>query len=105
RQKIACWRMNYQHCGDMTFFPSFSFEQLYQGVRRCWRFGRKGPVTVNIVSALGESEVIDGLQRKQAQSEKMFSSLVRYMNNAIEMTSADGHSKTVAMPTWVQGEK
>lgn len=101
KPKIACWGMNYQHCGDMTFFPSFSFEQLYQGVRRCWRFGRTDPVTVHIVSALGESEVIDGLTRKQAQAETMFASLIRYMNDALAMTSADGHDTQTIVPEWL----
>ena len=101
KPKIACWGMNYQHCGDMTTFPSFSFEQFYQSVRRCWRFGRKGPVVVNVISALGEAEVIDGLTRKQKQAETMFASLVKYMNAALKMTSDDGHDKPVAVPPWL----
>lgn len=101
KPKIACWGMNYQHCGDMTFFPSFSFEQLYQGVRRCWRFGRKGKVTVDIVSALGEAEVIDGLTRKQEQAELMFASLVKHMNHSITMSSSDGHVNEMALPSWI----
>lgn len=102
KPKIACWGMNYQHCGDMTFFPSFSFEQLYQGVRRCWRFGRRDPVTVHVVSALGESEVIDGLTRKQEQAERMFASLVRHMNHAITMTSSDDHTNRIVTPNWLE---
>jgi hypothetical protein len=101
KPKIACWGMNYQHCGDMTFFPSFSFEQLYQGVRRCWRFGRKEPVTVHVVSALGESEVTEGLTRKQQQAERMFASLVRHMRDAMELTSSDGHTNEMIAPDWL----
>jgi hypothetical protein len=101
KPKIACWGMNYQHCGDMTIFPSFSFEQFYQAVRRCWRFGRKGKVTVNVVSALGESEVIDGLKRKQQQAETMFESLVKFMNHAVAMMSEDGHNKAAVAPPWL----
>ena len=41
KQKIAGWGMNWQHCSHMTTFPSHSFEQYYQGVRRCWRFGQQ----------------------------------------------------------------
>ncbi len=101
KPKIACWGMNYQHCGNMTIFPSFSFEQFYQAVRRCWRFGRIGPVTVNVVSALGEAEVIEGLKRKQQQAETMFESLVKHMNNAASMMSEDGHTKTAKLPGWL----
>ncbi len=105
KPKIACWGMNYQHCGEMAIFPSFSFEQFYQAVRRCWRFGRQGPVTVNVVSALGEAEVIDGLKRKQQQAETMFDSLVKYMNDSLAMVSEDGHTQQTTIPSWLQGEK
>lgn len=101
KPKIACWGMNYQHCGSMTFFPTFSFEQFYQGIRRCWRFGRKDPVTVNIVSAEGESRVIDGLSAKQKQAERMFSSLVRHMNDALALMGSDQHNRPAAQPAWL----
>lgn len=101
KPKIACWGMNYQHCGNMTFFPTFSFEQFYQGVRRCWRFGRRDPVTCHIVSAEGESRVIDGLQLKQRQAERMFGSLVKYMNDALAMYSEDRHTNAMEVPAWV----
>jgi hypothetical protein len=41
KPSIGAWGLNFQHCNHMTFFPSHSFEQYYQGVRRCWRFGQK----------------------------------------------------------------
>lgn len=103
KPKIACWGMNYQHCGDMSTFPSYSFEQFYQAVRRCWRFGRTEPVNVNIVSALGEADVIDGLQRKQQQAERMFQSLVRYINDSVAMASCDGHDTLTKVPGWLKG--
>lgn len=102
KPSIGCWGMNYQHCGDMTLFPSFSFEQFYQAVRRCWRFGRQGPVYANVVSALGESEVVDALARKQRQAEAMFSQVVSHMNESLAMTSADGHDHEMALPLWMR---
>ncbi len=104
KPKIGCWGLNLQHCGNMTFFPTFSFEQFYQGVRRCWRFGRKEPVTVHIVSAEGESRVMDGLTTKQQQAEQMFESLVKYMNDALAMMSEDGHDKRILLPSWLTKE-
>jgi hypothetical protein len=101
--KIGCWGLNWQHCGDMTFFPTFSFEQVYQGIRRCWRFGRTDPVNVEMVSAPGESKVMDGFERKQKQASSMFASLVRHMNEAIEMDSRDRHSRDVQFPEWLAG--
>jgi len=104
KPKIGCWGLNLQHCGDMTFFPTFSYEGFYQGIRRCWRFGRVGPVNVEIVSSPGESKVIDGLRKKQANAETMFSRLVVHMNNAIVMNSEDRHCRDVQIPDWVSTE-
>lgn len=99
--KIGCWGLNLQHCGDMTFFPTFSFESVYQGIRRCLRFGREGPVNVDIVSAPGESKVMAGLKHKQGQAERMFGRLVQHMNEAIEMISSDEHKQPVNVPGWL----
>jgi hypothetical protein len=101
KPKIACWGMNYQHCGDIVTFPSFSFEQLYQAIRRCYRYGRVGKVTAHIVASEGESRVIAGLSGKQQQAERMFEQLVRYMNDAIAMSSEDRHVMPLALPSWL----
>lgn len=100
--KIGCWGLNLQHCGDMTFFPTFSFEQVYQGIRRCWRFGRVGDVNVDIVSAPGESRVMEGLARKQEKAVEMFAAVVQHMNEAVEMNSIDCHVKPFKMPSFLK---
>lgn len=102
--KIGCWGLNLQHCGDMTFFPTFSFEQVYQGVRRCWRFGRNGPVNVEIVSAPGESRVMAGLERKQEKARLMFAALILHMNEAISLNSIDKHNRNLHIPSWLEPE-
>jgi hypothetical protein len=102
--KIGCWGLNLQHCGDMTFFPTFSFEQVYQGVRRCWRFGRQGPVNVDIVTAPGESRVMEGLERKQQKAQTMFAALVRHMNEAVSLNSIDRHNQSLQLPAWLNSE-
>lgn len=104
KPKIGCWGLNLQHCGDMSFFPTYSYEGFYQGIRRCWRFGRVGPVNVEIVSSPGEAKVIDGLKKKQANAETMFSRLVTHMNNAILMNSSDKHHLEVKVPAWLTTE-
>jgi hypothetical protein len=48
--------LNWQHCNRMTFFPSHSYEQYYQAVRRCWRFGQTRPVVVDVVTTEGGAE-------------------------------------------------
>lgn len=83
KPKIGAWGLNFQHCSHVTFFPSHSFEQYYQGVRRCWRFGQENPVVVDVITTEGEQEVMKNLQRKADAADKMFSSLVAFMNEAI----------------------
>lgn len=100
KPKIGCWGLNLQKCGDMTFFPSFSFEQLYQGVRRCWRFGREGPVNVHMVCAEGESGVTARLKIKQEKSQKMFQEVVRHMRSETAMMTEDLHRKKIVLPNW-----
>lgn len=98
---IGAWGLNFQHCNHMTFFPSHSFEQYYQGVRRCWRFGQKRPVTVDIVTTEGEHRVLGNLQRKADQADKMFSNLVEEMNNATKRDSTNHYTKKMEVPKWL----
>ena len=101
KPKIGAWGLNFQHCNHITFFPSHSFEQYYQGVRRCWRFGQKRPVTVDIITTDGERGILKNLQRKAAQADTMFSSLVREMNNANAIGRSTGFTKSQEVPAWL----
>lgn len=103
KQKIAGWGMNWQHCSHMTIFPSHSYEQYYQGVRRCWRFGQKNPVTVDIVMTEGERKVMANLQRKSKAADKMFENLVGEMNNALSIEKENLHVNQIQLPSWMKG--
>lgn len=85
KPKIGAFGLNFQHCSHITFFPSHSFEQYYQGVRRCWRFGQKNPVNVDIITTSGEIGVLKNLQRKADAADKMFTKLVEYMNEELQV--------------------
>ena len=101
KPKIGAWGLNFQHCNHVTFFPSHSFEQYYQSVRRCWRFGQKRPVTVDIVTTEGERGVMRNLQRKAAQADTMFSHLVAEMNQALAIERANNMTKKMESPSWL----
>jgi len=101
KPKIGAWGLNFQHCNHVTFFPSHSFEQYYQAVRRCWRFGQKRPVRVDIVTTEGERGVMRNLQRKAEQADEMFSRLVTEMNQALAIERADNMTKKMEMPSWL----
>ena len=72
KPSIAGFGMNYQHCSDMIFVGmSDSWEQIYQGVRRCWRFGQKSEVNVHFITSLAEGAVVRNIQRKDAAAATM----------------------------------
>lgn len=82
KPKIGAFGLNWQHCHRVTTFPSHSYEQYYQAVRRCWRFGQTQPVEVDIFTTEGEIRVLENLKRKARQVDEMFALLVRHMNGA-----------------------
>ena len=98
---IGAWGLNYQHCNHITFFPSHSFEQYYQGVRRCWRFGQERPVHVDIITTEGERGVLRNLQRKSEQADRMFASLVAHMNEALSIQRMSSFDNRMEVPQWL----
>ena len=101
KPKIGAFGLNWQHCSHMTFFPSHSYEQYYQGVRRCWRFGQKNPVVVDIVASEGEKRVLINLKRKSQSADEMFNKLVGFMNNVINIDINSGINKKGEAPAWM----
>lgn len=101
KPKIGAWGLNLQKCAHVTFFPSHSYEQYYQGIRRCWRFGQTRPVRVDVIATDGEREVLKNLQRKAAQADRMFSSLVAEMNAALNIQRAKYNANPIEVPTWL----
>jgi superfamily II DNA or RNA helicase len=77
--------MNWQHCSDMVFVGlSDSYEQFYQAVRRCWRFGQKNPVNVHVIIGGRETNVLQNVKRKEADLEKMQEGMVKHTHKIIE---------------------
>jgi len=101
KPKIGCWGLNWQHCSDVYTFPSHSFEQYYQAVRRCWRFGQTNPVTVNIIATEGEAGITANLQRKAKQAEQMFEGLVSHMNDELAIDRTEFFTMQERMPSWL----
>lgn len=98
---IGAWGLNWQHCHRMTYFPSYSYEQYYQAVRRCWRFGQQHPVVVDIVTTEGGVNALGSLQRKAEQSERMFDALVAHMRDAVSVERSVEFLCDVEVPAWL----
>jgi hypothetical protein len=72
KTSIFGFGLNLQHCRNMCFMGiGYSFEQFFQGVRRCWRFGQTEPVFAHIVIAETEGAVLASIRRKEAQYEEL----------------------------------
>jgi hypothetical protein len=105
KQKIGAWGMNWQHCAHIVSFPSHSFEQDYQGLRRCWRFGQKEIVRRDMVTTEGERGVLENLQRKALQADRMFSKLVAEMNAELSIQRTTTFSKPEELPEWLMSNQ
>jgi hypothetical protein len=101
KPKIGAWGLNWQHCNHITFFPSHSYEQYYQAVRRCWRFGQEREVKVDIIATPGDLLVQENLSRKAKQADEMFTSLVAHMNDSQEVERLFSYNKEVEVPEWL----
>lgn len=105
KPKIGAWGLNWQHCSNVIVFPSHSYEQYYQLVRRCWRFGQASPVNVSVIVCEGEKGIIKNLARKQHQTSRMFDSLVTHMKDEMTLSSQDNFPKQETTPSWLASTK
>ena len=101
KPKMGAWGLNWQHCHRMTYFPSHSWEQQYQSVRRCWRFGQAQPVVVDYVTTKGGERVLANLERKAAQASQMFAALTAHMRDAQSVQRAESFGKEAQVPSWL----
>jgi hypothetical protein len=99
--RIGAWGLNFQHCAHSVSFPTHSFEEYYQSIRRCWRFGQTRPVRSDIVTTEGEKSVLANLQRKADAADKMFSHLVSFMNDAMRVEQDQSFVREEEMPAWL----
>ena len=86
KAQMTSFGLNWQRCNHTVFFPTFSYEQYYQAIRRFYRFGQKRPVTVDLVYSDGMKRIVQSLEAKKEKSDKLFSSLNSKINssNSIE---------------------
>ncbi len=86
KSSIFGFGMNFQNCHQVVFVGmSHSYEQYYQAIRRCWRFGQTQPVQCHVVYDWAEGAVIENIRRKDADATEMAESMVQIMRaNTLE---------------------
>jgi hypothetical protein len=73
--------MNFQHCHHMAFVGiGDSFEQYYQGIRRCWRFGQQKTVEAHIIVGDAERAVVENVRRKEAAYREMVDLMLEHVS-------------------------
>jgi len=111
KPSIAGFGLNWQHCSREIFVgASHSYEQTYQAIRRCWRFGQKSPVDVFIIRAETEQLVVDNYRRKEADAERLGAEMAAQVLDSVraEVQSAskrewNPHNPSMPMvhPSWL----
>lgn len=80
KAKMTSFGLNWQHCNHTVFFPTFSYEQYYQAIRRFWRFGQTNEVTCDMVISEGQVRVLEALQQKTKKAIELHENLTNNVN-------------------------
>jgi len=97
KTKITAFGLNWQHCNHTTYFPTYSYEQYYQAIRRFWRFGQKNNVTVDLVLSDGQTRIMDSLSVKKTKANDMFTKLSQNVNSIYEIQKRE-FTQTIIKP-------
>lgn len=81
KAKMTSFGLNWQHCNHSVFFPTWSYEQYYQSIRRFWRFGQKNDVTIELVVSDGQTRVLEALQQKTQKAIELHENLTKNVNS------------------------
>jgi len=113
KPKIAGMGMNWQHCARIIDIgATHSFEQRYQTIRRCWRYGQKRPVMHHVIHSALEGDVVRNLERKMADAEKLAERMREYTQVHVrknvtgqEREEEEYHpTKPMQIPAWLTSE-
>lgn len=102
KPRVAAFGLNWQHCAHVVTLPTYSYEAYYQAVRRCWRFGQKRQVEVDLVVSEGQHDVLEALGRKAEQADQMFGQLVAAMGAALALERHPRFTVAQEVPSWVR---
>lgn len=100
KTSITAFGLNWQHCNHTTYFPTYSYEQYYQAIRRFWRFGQKRNVYVDRVLSDGQTRIMQSLEVKKNKAVEMFENLSKNTNSNFKIT-AKGFDKPITLPEFI----
>lgn len=111
KPSLAGHGMNWQHCSHMVFVGlTDSFEQVYQAIRRCWRFGQTRRVHAHFVTSELEGNVVANIRRKEQAFERMLDAMAEHMsilareqlqNSVASRDATYAPTITMEVPLWL----
>jgi ERCC4-related helicase len=100
KAKMTGMGLNWQHCNHAVYFPTWSYEQYYQAIRRFWRFGQKKEVFIDLVLSDGQTRVIQALEEKTKKAIELYQNLVNNVNSSYE-DSVKEFNKDIIKPKFL----
>jgi hypothetical protein len=100
KPKMTAFGLNWQHCNHTVYFPTFSYEQFYQSIRRFWRFGQTNKVTVDLVYSDGQKRVLDSLMLKTKKANELFDKLNSNLHKDYKIENKE-FNKQIILPKFI----
>jgi superfamily II DNA or RNA helicase len=100
KAKITSFGLNWQHCNHSVFFPTWSYEQYYQAIRRFWRFGQENDVVIDLVLSDGQERVMKALQQKTKKAIELHEKLTENVNGVF-VDSKKEFNKQIIKPLFI----
>ena len=100
KAKMTSMGLNWQHCNHSVFFPTWSYEQYYQAIRRFWRFGQKNDVVIDMVISDGQTRVLEALEQKTQKAIELHKNLTENVNRSFEHKTKE-FNKEIIKPNFL----
>jgi hypothetical protein len=101
KSSITAFGLNWQHCNHTTYFPTYSYEQYYQSIRRFWRFGQKRNVFVDMILSDGQTRIMESLVIKKDKAITMFENLTKQTNKDFKIETSQ-FNKPIHLPNFLK---
>jgi len=101
KPKMTAFGLNWQHCNHTVYFPTFSYEQWYQSIRRFWRYGQKNEVIADRVLSDGQKRILDAMDIKTAKAIELFDKLNSTLNIKVN-TNGREFNKNIIKPSFLK---
>ena len=100
KAKMTSMGLNWQHCNHSVFFPTWSYEQYYQAIRRFWRFGQTKDVVIDMVISDGQTRVLEALQQKTQKAIELHENLTKNVNSTFTNITKE-FNKQIIKPNFI----